>query len=198
MANAEYTFTKSGKMLVKSKLPIAKGSRITLNYSKNVLWGTKKRLDLLVETRFIEKCLCQRCCDPTELGTFTSGIYCARCPKQEGIMVPENPLDKESYWACNKCSTKKSAAFIAHFMENDVIQLVGRAREKISDCSSFVRKYGKVLHPNHYVLTDIKMMLCQLSICEFVTRKVIPGKHSYFTQLKSKILIMMFFLNMLR
>ena len=188
MANAEHTFTKSGKLLVRSVLPIAKGSKITLSYSETetycekALLGTKKRFESLNKTRFsMGKCQCPRCCDPTELGTFTSGIFCAQCPNKEGILLPLKPLDKESDWACNKCSVKKSAAFIDHFLENDVVKLVGRDRGNISYCNDFIRKYEKALHPNHYLMTDMKMMLCltsALAVTEMPKHEAIPGKHS--------------------
>ncbi len=183
MANAEHTFAKSGKILVRSTQPIAKGSKITLNYSVNALLGTKKRLESLVMSRFMGECQYQRCCDPTELGTYTSGIFCTQCPNQEGILLPVNPLEKESNWACNKCSAKKSAAFIVNFLESNVAQLVGRDREKMSECAYFLRKYEKILHPNHYLLTDVKMLLCLSSAASFIGKSnmSLTGKHSYLT-----------------
>jgi len=65
-------------------------------------------------------------------------------------------------------------------LENEVTQLDDRARSMIPDCNSFIQKYETVLHPNHYMLTDIKMMLCHASACDPATRYVIPGKNSLF------------------
>ncbi len=95
MTNAEYTFTITGKMLVRSTVPITKGSKITINYAANPLLGTMERLKLLETTRFLGSCDCQRCKDPTELGSFTSGIFCTKCPNHEGILLPEYPLEKD-------------------------------------------------------------------------------------------------------
>ena len=188
MANAEHNFTKSGKILVRSTVPITKGSKITLNYCgepdypKKALFGTKQRLESLDRTRFSGMCQCLRCRDPTELGTYTSGIFCAQCPDKEGILLPEKALDLESDWVCNKCPAKKSAAFIAHFLENDITQLVGRDLEKISNCKGFIRKYGKALHPNHYLMTQITLMMLGKASAVAASRSrendVFTGEHS--------------------
>ncbi len=158
MANTEHTFTKSGKILVRSTVPISKGSKITLNYSKEPMLGTIKRLESLKNGRFIGFCQCQRCSDPSELGTFVSGIFCTVCPKQEGILLPENPLDPETSWACNKCSSKKSASFITNLLES-VVHLGSNASGKVAECETFIRRYGKIFHPNHYFLTGVKKHL---------------------------------------
>ena len=148
-------------MLVRTTVPIAKGSKITINYTTNPLLGTVERLKLLETTRFLGSCECQRCKDPTELGSFASGIFCTRCPNQEGILLPEYPLEKESNWVCNKCSSKKSRSFITKLLDEDVILLDNRDRKKSAKCEAFIRKYeNKILHPNHYLLTDIRLLYC--------------------------------------
>ena len=147
-------------MLVRTTVPIANGSKITINYTTNPLLGTVERLKLLETTRFLGSCDCQRCKDPTELGSFTSGIFCTKCPNHEGILLPEYPLEKETNWVCNKCSSKKSRSFIAKLLDEDVIPLDNGDRGKSAKCEDFIRKYERILHPNHYLLTDIRFLYC--------------------------------------
>lgn len=151
MANAEHTFTKNGKMLVRSTIPIAKGTRITINYSTDPLLGTMQRLKRLENTKSLGYCPCQRCSDPTELGTFSSGILCTSCPNQEGILLPEYSLNPESNWACTKCLANKPSSFVTKLLDGDVVESVGRNRE------AFFRKFGHTLHPNHFLMTGFKL-----------------------------------------
>jgi len=154
MANAEHTFTPNGKMLVRSTVPIAKGTRVTLNYSTDPLLGTMQRLRKLELTKSLGSCHCQRCSDPTELGTFASGIFCTKCPSQEGILLPEFPLEPESDWACTKCSAKQPSSVVTKLLDKVVIDSKDRNHE------AFIRKYGLILHPNHYLMTGIKFHEC--------------------------------------
>jgi len=81
-----------------------------------------------------------------------------------------------------------------------VVLLPGRARAKIDDCKSFIRKYGKAFHPNHYLLTDIQMMPC-LTLAVAATKSgkqaVIPGKHSFLSHFYFDITSLMIFFRIL-
>lgn len=160
LANAAKTFTKNGKLMVRAALPITKGSKITLNYNK-VFSGTLKRNLHLAQTKF-GSCRCDRCKDPTELGTYLSGIYCQNCPKQqEGILLPEYPLDKESHWICTKCSDRQPAVVITTQLElfqKDFDSLFGVS---VYELETLIRKYKKILHPHHYLLCKAKWALCK-------------------------------------
>jgi len=161
--NAIQTFTKEGQIVVRAAVPISKGSKITINHVSVPFYGTIPRQIDLENTRFIT-CSCQRCSDPTELGTFTSGIYCSKCPNQEGLLLPENPLVKLTEWVCNKCSDRKTEASIFEVMV-DIEEDYGRLdkpfnRTVVGKCEAFIRKYDKMLHPNHYYLVGAKRYLC--------------------------------------
>jgi hypothetical protein len=41
----------------------------------HALWGTQARREHLAATKYFT-CRCERCVDPTELGTYISGIRC--------------------------------------------------------------------------------------------------------------------------
>ena len=120
--------------------------------------GTFQRQQVMKRRKF-GGCHCQRCSDPTELGTFTSGIYCFRCPNREGIILPEYPLNHDSDWMCNKCSDRKSAKFV-----NDLLEIAGKDLDaldcgSVTECEAFVLNYEKVFHSNHSVLIQVKFSL---------------------------------------
>ena len=156
--NATKVVTKDGRIIVRATVPITKGTRITLNHVAPV-WGTMKRRFHIVQTRF-RSCSCERCMDPSELGTFASGIFCRKCPKQEGVLLPENSMDDFSDWICNKCADRKSIEYVINIVEK-----VGDAwkrlnRFSITECEAFLRKFALIVHPHHYYLADVKLVLC--------------------------------------
>lgn len=159
VANATKTFTNEGQIVVRATVPIAKGTKICLNYTEP-LWGTMKRQFDLEETRFAA-CRCKRCIDPTELGSFASGIFCDRCPNQDGILVPQDPFDKFSDWICHKCSGRQGIGFISGFVAKLGGDWAELGRYAIAESEAFLRKYEKILHPNHHYLSDVKFLLCK-------------------------------------
>lgn len=61
-----------------------------------------KRREHLLESKFFE-CSCQRCADPTELGTYNGALLCPKC--SPGLVLSTNPLDADAAWACNNEKT---------------------------------------------------------------------------------------------
>jgi len=67
-------------------------------------------------------------------------------------------------WSCSKCSDRKSVTSIGDLMgriEKD-LDVVNKDdnRENASVCEKYIKKYEKILHPNHYMLLSIKISLC--------------------------------------
>ena len=62
--------------------------------------GTHKRRRRLKSEWYFD-CHCERCTDPTELGTMVSAVLCEAC--EEGYLLPKDPLDAYSEWPCSKC-----------------------------------------------------------------------------------------------
>ena len=83
-------------------------------------------------------CSCQRCLDPTELGTFGSALICQKCrPKKKGkrkmaddnvgLLMPPEPSTTENTsdgklkainWICNSCGLAKSEKEIEEICMN--------------------------------------------------------------------------------
>ena len=78
---------------------IEEGDEITMQHLSSIL-GTHKRRRRIMSDFYLD-CECRRCSDPTECGTFVSGVTCEAC--EAGVMLPIDPLDVYSDWACSDC-----------------------------------------------------------------------------------------------
>jgi len=109
VANATRSFTVQGKIVIRATVPISRGENISLNYI-DPLWGTTNRQHILKQGKFFQ-CQCERCKDPTELGTFLSGLSCphCKCVKHGAILLPQRPLQTQSPWECTLCNQTQSA-----------------------------------------------------------------------------------------
>ena len=121
-----------------------------------------RQLQMQKSTRF-ENCRCERCKDPSELGTYCSAIYCTNCPNKKGILLPENPLSSSADWFCNICSERKPVSFTFDLVERirRDAEIVSRDLSDASKCEAFIRKWERVVHPNYFMMIPIKIYLCK-------------------------------------
>ena len=93
-----------------------------------------------------------------------SAITCQKCfaLNKGGYFIPRNPLEEDSQWACNVCSETKPASFVQNLMEQVGKELVILKDGNSKHCEKFLKKYENVLHPNHFYLAEVKMVLCQM------------------------------------
>lgn len=168
--NTKHTFATTVKdknelfrITVKVVVPVEKGNHITTMYS-HALWGTQARRQHLKDTKYFA-CKCPRCSDPTELGTYLSAMKCLGDGEPcDGIHLPEDPLDDETDWACNKCSVK-----INNSQVNMIISQMGEEVENVQmmggspiTLENLLCRLSTFLHPNHFHLYAIKHSLIQL------------------------------------
>lgn len=78
----------SSRVQVRSAISIEIGEPLYLSYTY-VLTPTITRREFLLESKFFN-CECQRCADPTELGTHLSTLKCNKC--DNGVILSTNPL----------------------------------------------------------------------------------------------------------
>ncbi|XP_065075125.1 SET domain-containing protein SmydA-8 [Ochlerotatus camptorhynchus] len=115
LPNIRYVFDENLVMRCYASKPIGKGEQIFNNYSKP-LWGTQHRIIHLCFSKHF-MCGCERCRDPTELGTYLGALKCVRenCP--QGRMVSLNPLKVSSVWQCDSCGLTMSNAKVTKIQE---------------------------------------------------------------------------------
>ena len=83
--NARHVVQPDGRMEVFAQKKISAGEEITITYT-GLLTSQPAKQEKLANVWFFT-CTCPRCSDPTELGSYTSSVYCPGCPKR-GVLLP--------------------------------------------------------------------------------------------------------------
>ncbi|KAH8297375.1 hypothetical protein KR044_011096 [Drosophila immigrans] len=129
---------------------------ILYNCYTNILMGTEERRHFLKTGKCFD-CQCERCLDPTELGTHISSFVCSSCPGGYIIRQPETGV-----WQCllNAEHTLK-VEFVANLLER-AKEEVFHARDDIYRLELLLVKLGRLLHGNHYIMLDLKQHIASI------------------------------------
>ena len=106
-------YPEEGLVQIRARFSIPAGEEITTSYLRPTQ-DTQARRQLLAHTWHFW-CHCARCQDNTEGGTFLAAILCNSCGA--GPVLPQQPLDPESVWACQRCQ-----ASISHEEQETLLQ----------------------------------------------------------------------------
>ncbi|XP_046822399.1 SET domain-containing protein SmydA-8-like [Vespa crabro] len=138
---------------------IKKGEHLSTCYT-HALWSTRARRRHLLATKYFS-CSCERCADPTELGTHLGTL---RCPYNDGgFILPRDPLDFETEWSCDTCKNT--------LRSSEVGQLMDRLEEEVEEAmrtpnkavlSDLLSRLRALLHPGHQHCISIGHSLIQL------------------------------------
>ena len=83
---------QDSRMEVYAQKMIKKGEEITITYTSLLTFAPDKKEKICNTWHFT--CSCERCSDPSELGSFTSSVCCPGCPKK-GFLLPCLEVEKE-------------------------------------------------------------------------------------------------------
>lgn len=165
--NCLYTFDNSNgyKIKMRAGRDIKKGESLSIMYT-HMLWGTQLRREHLKRTKYFS-CTCNRCIDPTELGTYISALKCIGDELKTcgGTQLPIDPLSDTTDWACDKCSchvTDEEVNFIMCQMDDEVDAAVFKEKPLVKELEELIDKLSQLLHTNHYHLFALKHSLIQL------------------------------------
>lgn len=121
--------------------------------------GTLKRREHLQEGKFFW-CQCDRCTDPTELGTYSSAIQCPKC--RGGHILSTDPLDQNAGWKCRACNYIVTAQSMVLLIDTVYKELDAIDSNDVNGFEEFLAKYRNVFHKNHYLCICAKHSLFQL------------------------------------
>lgn len=155
--------TEDYKMVARTTVDVEEGQDLYSTYTY-VAYGTVQRQFYLREGKYFT-CRCQRCLDPTELGTHTSTLKCSKC--DNGWVLPKDPIDPETTWNCTCCKFNTSAAAVDKAMqalqaELDEINAMGFCAKRLEALEAYFKKYRSILHPRHYIMISVRQNLLQL------------------------------------
>ena len=83
--NAKHIIGEDDMIKVFAQKHIKAGEEICITYTSLLTYFPSKQEKL--ENIWYFTCSCERCCDPSELGSFTSSVCCPGCPKK-GYLLP--------------------------------------------------------------------------------------------------------------
>ncbi|CAH0564025.1 unnamed protein product [Brassicogethes aeneus] len=148
----------------RAALPIEKDAHITSIYT-HILWGTYARRQHLKKTKYFD-CRCDRCKDPTELGSLVSALKCIGTEEVPcgGTQLPLNPLDDETNWVCDTCNIELPNKDIMKFVEHlsGEVEKVMVKNPSLSELEDVLNKLMNFLGNNHYLVYIIKHTMVQL------------------------------------
>lgn len=113
----------------------------------HALWSTLARREHLLATKYFA-CRCERCEDPTELGSHLGTL---KCLCGSGLVLPNDPLDSETEWSCTTCPGRLTASEVSQLTDrlaDDVEAAMGVARkDSLSDLlSRYLPGSSLILH----------------------------------------------------
>lgn len=158
--NTRHVFDANMNITVLATVDIPQGQLITVTYTQTLKSTIVRRHHLLDAKCF--HCMCARCKDPTELGTYCGSMYCSKC--RRGLMVPADALSERSEWHCN-------ADGCDHHMAGRQVQGGNRAlsdeldkmeRRSPRPLEEWLQKYEETLHPRNTHVLQVKYALIQL------------------------------------
>lgn len=164
--NCNYNFDMKNefKIVVETARDVIADEHLTTTYS-HILWSTQLRQQHLKDSKYFT-CTCERCKDPTELGTNFSTLKCLGSEEGpcNGFQLPTNPISPDTEWACNKCPitiSSEQVSFITGKI-NEEIESTFASAPPPKVVEDVIDKLSQFLHPTHYHMFTLKHALVQL------------------------------------
>ncbi|XP_075213241.1 SET domain-containing protein SmydA-8-like [Lycorma delicatula] len=165
LPNTIYHYSPEFKITLSPIANIKKGEHLSTSYT-HVLWGTQDRREHLKQNKYFD-CKCERCSDPTELGSYISALKCHGLLQDNtcsGWQLPIAPLE-DSEWKCDKCPvTLKSdeAKNLVSMLSMETDTTIKQIKPPVGQVTDLLKKLKYFLHPHHYLCYETKHLLIQL------------------------------------
>lgn len=156
------------RLEVRAQVAIARGQEISTQYVQSMKATFSRRP--VLKTKWFFDCLCDRCLDPTECGSYMSSLLCTRpAPVAArpcgGSVLSQEPTSGEADWLCQACGLAYTSQYVLDIINditNDLDTDLETDTDSVHHFERILHKYSTILHPNHYILIDTKMKLAQI------------------------------------
>nr|XP_018906177.1 PREDICTED: protein msta-like isoform X1 [Bemisia tabaci] len=151
--NTHLAVSNDFQLILRAAVPVEKGEIISFNYTGPIK-STTERQDMLSEEKYF-LCRCERCLDPTELGTHMNSLNCPACHK-DGILTK-----RETEWTCSNCSKtlKDDVVRTTIFEARRVLDTLDLQNQRALE--TVLARFSRTFHPNHAIMIDLKQMLIE-------------------------------------
>jgi len=156
VGNVRITLDDSNRMTVLASRQIKKNTPINFNYGRSLDTTWTRQINLN-ENKFFT-CQCERCLDPSELGSNISSIKCFQ-NNCSGPVLPSDPLSMKQDWFCNSCKSVVPAEDARNILKELQKETSSLNSNNLKDVTRVLNKFAKLLHTNHGVLTELKQFL---------------------------------------
>eukprot|EP00090_Calanus_glacialis_P007363 TRINITY_DN15811_c0_g1_i1.p1 TRINITY_DN15811_c0_g1~~TRINITY_DN15811_c0_g1_i1.p1 ORF type:complete len:518 (+),score=133.58 TRINITY_DN15811_c0_g1_i1:73-1626(+) len=156
VGNTRLMLDSSNLMTVIASQPIKKSKPVKFNYGRALDTTWTRQVNLLENKYFT--CQCERCLDPTELGSNLSSLKC-REDKCEGSTIPKDPMSMKGDWICVKCEDVVNGECVRKLLKSLQKDTENLDRNDMKAVKDIFKKYARKLHKNHGVLTELKQYL---------------------------------------
>ncbi|XP_036326131.1 SET domain-containing protein SmydA-8-like [Rhagoletis pomonella] len=158
ISNARHTFDEQMQILFIAKQNIAKGEIIATSYTQPLKCTLMRRQHLQLAKCF--DCICTRCKDPEELGTFAGAILCRKC--KVGKIISTDPLDNGALWKCQLCPHEIPAKQVNWGNNAMVKEIESLNKTSPRALEEFIHRYRDTLHEKNTHMLQVKYALTQL------------------------------------
>lgn len=146
-------------------IDIKQGEEINNSYLKTTSCGIARR-QMILDMWYFE-CRCERCRDPTELGSHANTILCTNCTS--GLLLPKDPLTFQSDWECSQSHNQGKPC--GHTIDHQTVATLVQRFLDIATHLSTEKRYSVKdwlglestakchFHPQHEVMCEIAKWL---------------------------------------
>ena len=148
------------RIAVQAQTDIKQGEEICINYVTFII-GTIMRQTKLQKNWYF-KCSCERCSDPTELGSHLSSLRCPKC--DNGFLTQVSPLNPESPWKCsvhNFLYSKENVESLIVSLKRHLFS-EGEGGTTPQQMEEVLEMFSQFLHPHHYLMMITKRNIISL------------------------------------
>lgn len=164
--NTKHSFHgENFEIVLTSIVPIKINEMITASYTQT-LWGTQARRSHLQQAKHFD-CVCKRCSDPTEFGTYAASIFCSQCKEFDESencpkMISTNALDQNADWKCTNCDHVVTAKQMRWGNDALKMEIRGLNKKRPQNFEDFLVKYRNTLHATNCHFLEVKYALSQM------------------------------------
>jgi len=165
-ANTKTVKLADNTIEVRAQRPILRGEEITTQYVAADRPTRTRRM--LLRKKWYFWCRCDRCKDPTEMGSLLGGLVCQNRTGSGrlcgGLVLPVNPLDENSVYACQDCGLEITGEMVDKSFKaaETFLRTPDRCRSVLNHMEHFLQEYSSVLYPSNYINNIVKLKLGQM------------------------------------